>query len=57
MEVQDNEYDDSEDDQMSGDFEENESNEIEGNPLLVDPEKQTDQDTKTKLWFGKVCSF
>ena len=57
MEVQDNEHDDSEDDEMSRDFEENESNEIEGNPLLVDPEKQTDQDTKTKLWFGKVCSL
>ena len=26
----------------------------ESNPLLVDPEKDTDEDTKVKLWFGKV---
>jgi hypothetical protein len=25
------------------------------NPLLVNPDGETDQATKTKLWFGKVC--
>lgn len=25
------------------------------NPLLVNPDEETDQTTKSKLWFSKVC--
>ncbi|XP_028396734.1 pre-rRNA processing protein FTSJ3-like [Dendronephthya gigantea] len=43
-------------DSSAGDIEDNDDEEDDDddvNPLLVDPDEETDQLTKTKLWFGK----
>ena len=51
----DDDDDDVEDDDGEyGNIGDSEDDVGESNPLLVDPEKDTDEDTKVKLWFGKV---
>ena len=44
--MEDNEDDDDDNEDTEGDDD--------ANPLLVNPDEETDQATKTKLWFGKV---
>ena len=39
-------------DSSAGDIEEDDDDDV--NPLLVDPDRKTDEATKTKLWFDKV---
>jgi hypothetical protein len=44
-------------DSSVGDIEDidNDDDDDDVNPLLVNLDEETDQATKTKLWFGKVC--
>ena len=41
-------------DSSAGDIEEDDDDDDDVNPLLVDPDRETDEATKTKLWFDKV---